>query len=250
MTISVYYISDLHLEYLPDMPDVSQFVPVATDSILILAGDIGQPSEKLTKFLAAVRSRFSAVIYVPGNHEYWSVDDPEVIEIKLRELCRRLDIVYLNRGMVTINDRICILGTTLWSYIPSSMYDVMTEYLHDNRNIKGWSPARATAEFKCNYNWLMTQLTACREKYCQVIVVTHHAPLIHETSKPQYQHDPRNCGYSSDCSELVKLADYWIFGHTHYSVDLKFHGCRVLANQKGRLEELDTGFKVAKHFHC
>lgn len=255
MTIKVYYLSDLHLEYLPETVELESFLPTTDTSsdLLILAGDIGSPFKSgLREFLMLARSRFTAVIYIPGNHEFWNHRSMAEIQLSLQVLCSELGIVYLNRQLVTINDRICVLGTTLWSNIPKSMDSIMTDYLRDNRRIKDWSPAKARQEFHTNYNWLRCQLLATKgtEGDRVVIVVTHHAPLIYGTSKPQYLNDPKNCGYSSDCSELMPWVDYWIFGHTHYSVEIKCGKCQILANQKGKLEETDTRWQVARHFHC
>ena len=158
----IFYLSDLHLEYLPDcLSDcLSKLLPEKTfkSDILILAGDIGSIFKPgLREFLKLARSKFNIVIYVPGNHEFWGVDNGVSaydIHLRLQDLCTELDIVYLNRQLAIINQRIYILGTTLWSLIPESMDSVMTDYLRDNSQIINWSPANARQEFYDNYAWL------------------------------------------------------------------------------------------------
>lgn len=256
MVVTIYYLSDLHLEYIKPNISKSELVSIlptgdTSSDLLILAGDIGSPfGFNLKPFLTLAKARFAEVIYVPGNHEFWNIYvKPSVTDICLRELCNLLGVIYLNRNSAVVNDRIHIMGTTLWSDIPPDMDDVMSDYLYDNRKIKDWSPSRAREEFFTNYRWLEETLSTIPSDRT-IIVVTHHAPLLEGTAKSIYQGDPKNCGYSSDCSKLVDRADYWIFGHTHYSVNFKHNKCRVLANQLGKLEELNTGFKVNSHFHC
>jgi len=256
MPVKIYYVSDLHLEYRRDDWDPKKFIPVdcTENDVLILAGDIGQYQSEsegvIFRFLKSVVPKFAAVIYVPGNHEFWGNIQKFEADNGLRNLCNTLGVHYLNQDIVTINGRICILGCTLWSYISPVMESTMSGYLRDNQNIPGWSPARARSEFLNNRSWLLTNIRSLRQKYPLVIVVTHHAPLVRHTSKPEYEFDPKNCGYCSDCSDVVKLANYWIFGHTHHSTQLEYKGCKVIANQLGKPEEDDTGFKFGKNFIC
>lgn len=245
----IYYLSDLHLEYLSVLPRVLPPNDTSND-ILILAGDIGNfTNTLLPKFLALASSKFAKVLYLPGNHEYWSdIYSIEETQSRLRNLCSGLGVVYLDRTIVTINNKIRVVGTTLWSYIPVEMESVMSHYLRDNRKIPGWSPQQARTHYISNYQWLQDILTTVASS--TTIVVTHHAPLTDGTSHPKYHNDPRNCGYSSDCSELLDMVDYWIFGHTHYSTNIRKRRCQVISNQKGRTTEINTGYTIGAHIHC
>jgi len=256
MPIKIYYVSDLHLEYRNDDWNPEMFVPTdcTGDDILILAGDIGQYQPRSTgvifSFLEWVTPKFAAVVYVPGNHEFWADTKPDVTNNALKRMCDTLGVHYLNQDFITVNSRICILGCTLWSYISPVMESTMSSYLRDNQNIPGWSPARARSEFLTSRNWLLTNIKRLSQQYPVIIVVTHHAPLVHATSKPEYEFDPKNCGYCSDCSDVVTLANYWVFGHTHHSTQIEYKGCKVLANQVGKPDEADTGFRFGSSFTC
>jgi predicted phosphodiesterase len=65
--------SDLHIETLSNNLCIDNFVRKSAD-ILILAGDIGRVHkyEQLERFLKDLCPRFEIVLYVLGNHEYYS----------------------------------------------------------------------------------------------------------------------------------------------------------------------------------
>ena len=63
--------SDLHLEGTPShMPDDDAFRPMPDRDVLILAGDIGR--RMMAQDLVQRELAISPVIYVPGNHEYYT----------------------------------------------------------------------------------------------------------------------------------------------------------------------------------
>lgn len=47
------------------------------------------------------------------------------------------------------------------------------------------------------------------------------------------EHGIISAAYVSDCRELLKRADLWIYGHTHESRDFMIGRTRVLTNAKG-----------------
>jgi 3',5'-cyclic AMP phosphodiesterase CpdA len=66
-------ISDLHLGH-PANRDNLASIGASPRDWLILAGDIGETEAHLTLAFEHARSRFAKVIWVPGNHELWTVD--------------------------------------------------------------------------------------------------------------------------------------------------------------------------------
>ena len=69
--------SDLHIEYKNDEPcNPLKFITPSAD-ILILAGDIGSfyKMNQLKTFLTELCCYFLLVIYVPGNNEYYNVNE-------------------------------------------------------------------------------------------------------------------------------------------------------------------------------
>ena len=90
---SVQLVSDLHLECIDDINinPLDYITPKAP--ILIMAGDIGSLYKlpQLQNFLTKVCTHFEIVVYIPGNHEYYMIDNiPKLnfqsLEHKLEEL--------------------------------------------------------------------------------------------------------------------------------------------------------------------
>ena len=71
--------SDLHIEYKNDeIPNPLDYI-IPTAEILILAGDIGSlyKIEQLEGFLIKLSGYFKHIIYVPGNQEYYTINENE-----------------------------------------------------------------------------------------------------------------------------------------------------------------------------
>ena len=115
-------VSDLHIEYNNnEVPDPLSLITPSADN-LILAGDIGSfyKYNQLKEFLTKLCVHFKIVIYVPGNHEYYTQKgfQPQNMSfllqrtMKLEKSIGNLHI--LNKQCAEI-DNICIVGCTLWS---------------------------------------------------------------------------------------------------------------------------------------
>lgn len=70
--MKLYAISDLHLANRPNCTALEALPPHPGDW-LILAGDIGEMDEHLKFALYLLTGRFSRVIWVPGNHDLWTL---------------------------------------------------------------------------------------------------------------------------------------------------------------------------------
>jgi len=77
--MKVLAISDLHLDHRKNLEALRQ-LPDHRDDWLIIAGDIGHRVESLREAIAILGPRFARLIWVPGNHDLWTVsagdDDP------------------------------------------------------------------------------------------------------------------------------------------------------------------------------
>ena len=67
-------ISDLHLAN-PVNREAMANLPYAPADWLILAGDIAERLDHLREIFALTAERFAKVIWVPGNHELWTVPE-------------------------------------------------------------------------------------------------------------------------------------------------------------------------------
>jgi 3',5'-cyclic AMP phosphodiesterase CpdA len=96
--VKLYAISDLHVASAATRHAVSA-IPHHPDDWLILAGDIGETIPHLEWTLTTLRPRFRQLVWVPGNHDLWTLpSDPnqsrgESRYRQLVQLCQRLDVI-------------------------------------------------------------------------------------------------------------------------------------------------------------
>jgi 3',5'-cyclic AMP phosphodiesterase CpdA len=92
-------VSDLHVGYAENRQVVERLRPGSAHDWLIVAGDVSENVADLRWVLALLRERFETVIWVPGNHELWTVPAravaPRGVEryLQLVDLCRTLGVV-------------------------------------------------------------------------------------------------------------------------------------------------------------
>lgn len=72
MTGSLFAVSDLHVSYADNRRITDGLRPESEDDWLIVAGDVGELFADIEQTLTQLRSRFSTVIWAPGNHELWT----------------------------------------------------------------------------------------------------------------------------------------------------------------------------------
>lgn len=257
--------SDLHLERYPDFrphfaPDVD---------VVVLAGDIGsyQPGSRLTssdfglELFSPLRQGGGCptVLYVPGNHEFDSLDYDETYT-RLRETCARLGITWLEREVVTIGP-VRFVGTTLWSdfealagneknvtkqmQAQTKAYRAANYYLSKNTTLKLGEPVLAEAiremSLECQA-WLRDALSVPFDG--PTVAVTHFAPSL-LSADPRYGLTPGTAGFCNALDDLFPLADVWMHGHLHCFNDYVVKGikdgqswaCRVVANPLGYLSK-------------
>jgi 3',5'-cyclic AMP phosphodiesterase CpdA len=98
-TGTVLAISDLHVAHAENRQIVEALRPQSDADWLIVAGDVGEVAADIEWALALLRSRFSTVIWVPGNHELWTPrTDPVQVSGDHRyrylvAMCRRLGVL-------------------------------------------------------------------------------------------------------------------------------------------------------------
>jgi 3',5'-cyclic AMP phosphodiesterase CpdA len=92
--MKLYAISDIHLG-VPSNHAALALLPYYLDDWLIVAGDIGETIEHLHYALTILTARFSKVIWVPGNHDLWTIPSEHEPQLEgeqryqyLVEICR------------------------------------------------------------------------------------------------------------------------------------------------------------------
>jgi hypothetical protein len=95
-------LSDLHVGDPTNRAGIAA-LPAHPDDWLILAGDLGETEEHLTFVLDTLGPRFRKVLWVPGNHELWTLPARNV---HLRGVAKYERMVELcrERGVVTPED--------------------------------------------------------------------------------------------------------------------------------------------------
>jgi len=245
MLSNIQIVSDIHLEKIEfynesktkeqfksfDIPVIEKIIKPCS-SILVLAGDIGNPKTPMYKrFLEWCKFRFEYVFLTPGNHEYYGLTIEEG-NYYLVNVCKRTGVILLNNTQITIPELdVTFFGTTLWSYIPQQFSFEIYMCVNDFSKIKGLTVDLYNEMHKKSKEWLSDALSKSTTK--NNIVITHHSPLLEITSHPFYRGKTTNYAFQSDCTDLMEKVNVWIFGHTHFSVDINHENCRVVSNQLG-----------------
>ncbi|MGI9415571.1 MAG: metallophosphoesterase family protein [Hyphomicrobiales bacterium] len=100
--MKLHAISDLHLGSPVNRAALEALAPHRHDW-LILAGDIGETEQHLRFALETLTPRFAQVIWVPGNHDLWTID-PDPWPLKGEYKYRRLVEVCRSFGALTPED--------------------------------------------------------------------------------------------------------------------------------------------------
>jgi len=208
LPFTLFVVSDLHLEFCKNSIDkYCKLMP--KKDVLILAGDIGLPNKKhFSRFLSLCSQKYRTIIFVPGNHEYYSEYEDEEIE----EICIKNGVIMLQNEILIYED-VVFIGTTLWTNLQDKNQNELS-LMNDFHyipwlNTKVWNEKHKTA-----INFIQKMLNEYHDKDC--IVITHHAPSIKCISE-EYKNDILNICFFTDLEYLFENENLkcWIFGHTH-----------------------------------
>jgi predicted phosphohydrolase len=184
--------------------------------ILILAGDIGNPYDKIyDDFIQYCSKLFIHVLIVAGNHEYYDSSIYET-DIKINDVCKQFtNTHYLNNKIFKYNE-IIFIGTTLWSEISKEIETHDFYSMNDYNKIKNFSPYLCNKYFNENLKFITDTLNDNKNDKC--VIITHHAPSYKCIPK-EHIGDILNCCYASNLDFLFKSNNLigWIYGHTHYN---------------------------------
>lgn len=259
-------LSDLHLEV---GQQYSSYDFPASAPFLLLAGDIGRliDYDEYLGFLNIQVSRYKKVFLVLGNHEFYGLD----YDAGLQQARRLAAEPSLARGLVLLHraqwddpdSDLSIVGCTLWSSIPESIYEIVESKVKDYNNIHEWSPTKHNQIHAEEVAWLRERIAQFipeggEHEHRQLLVATHYAPCIDGSSSPEHTANPWTPAFATDVipqgNWSGKDIKTWSFGHTHYSTEFLLKGIRLIANQRGyvlpgsvRQEEEGKQKKRGKH---
>ncbi|EFH83335.1 metallophosphoesterase family protein [Ktedonobacter racemifer] len=103
--MKLYAISDLHIGHATNRQALEE-LPSYPDDWLILAGDVGETLDHLRYALSLLTRRFARVIWVPGNHDLWTIPSQKTSSDNLRGDAKYAALVSICRsyGVLTPED--------------------------------------------------------------------------------------------------------------------------------------------------
>src|SRR5579871_5614664 len=180
----VQYCSDLHLEF----PENRKFLarnPIQPEGdILLLAGDIVNLYDLncAREFFNIVCDQYSAVYWVPGNHEYYGsdiADKPSPLLEKVRE-----NLFLVNNSSI-VHGGIRFIFSTLWGRISPHLALDIQRSIADFSSVRyGDSLFTAAAFSRLHEESLIFLRNAIRNAGDEpVVMISHHVPTLMNTPK-------------------------------------------------------------------
>jgi hypothetical protein len=235
--MKIQYASDLHLEFAENWRFLKEHPLDVVGDILILAGDIGYlGDENYAKhpFWDWASENFSQVICCMGNHEFYKGYDIATLQDGYYLEIRHNVHSYYN-GVVHLPD-IDIIVSTLWSQIPLREAYYTEQVVSDFKRIKYNGERLTFAEFNQEHQRCLSFIkkAVADSTAKHKIVVTHHVPSF-KMIQPKFKDSLANGAFTVELSDYIENSgiEYWIFGHSHYNVDVKIGNTQCLSNQLG-----------------
>jgi predicted phosphodiesterase len=233
--------SDSHVEFHSDggASFVESLDPTGID-VVVLAGDIAVSTEIPAALgLFCRHFRRAQVLYVHGNHEFYSSGVPEVQQLTREAARRHRNLRWLETRTVKFQGQ-RFLGATLWfARDPDS--ELSREYLNDFFQIDDFEPW-VYEQNRRTVNWLRRAVRPGD------VVITHHLPTPKAVA-PCFDDSPLNPFFVCDVEDVIqqKRPALWIYGHTHGSADFQLGETRLVCNPLGYV-----GDEQNAHFddHC
>jgi len=250
--------SDLH-DDIEGNKIVGEMPHVEADATVV-AGDVAAPGTlALRRLRELYPDRSRPLIYVPGNHDYYSHYDKNHPELKttweeqmrlMPEVAAELGIILLMNSAIEIGDTL-IVGATLWTDFnlrpPYVMYGdavrTAEKLMNDYRAIKTGAgrsrdqlrPRQTIDEHRKSVEFIEKTL-AERPVGQPAVVVTHHGPSPRSLIDWPKMRELDWC-YSSDLEARLMTGDsapnLWLHGHMHRNRDYVVGNTRVVANPRG-----------------
>jgi predicted phosphohydrolase len=207
--MKIQILSDIHLEFCKKIP----LIPITGD-ILCLAGDIGNPFNKLyEEFLKYVNSKFNKVFIITGNHEYYN----NTIYDANNKICSIVEnlnnVVFLNNTTYEYNNYLFV-GCTLWTSIKNTdYYEIISSY-NDFTKIENMTFKLYNELHIKDKNFIIETIN--NNLHQNIIILTHHLPSYKLIDEKYLIYGSLNSCFASNNDDLIKEPiKLWIYGHTH-----------------------------------
>jgi len=240
--MNIQYCSDLHLEFAENRQVLTKKPLVPKGEILLLAGDIMLFSEleKFKDFIDFVSDHFSAVYWVPGNHEYYGFDIVEK-EGSFSEKIRENFFLVNNQSVRYKNMNLHF--STLWSMIgPKHEWTIqrsIADFSWIKENGKKLSLSKVLSMHQESLAFLDAAVKS--QQPGQTIIITHHVPTL-MNYPPVYRNSVLTEAFATELFDFIESsgADYWIYGHHHVNTpEFNIGRTRLLTNQMGYVRQFE-----------
>lgn len=272
---------DVHLEFGGIERD--RIKNTAGADVLILAGDITVVSKlcgisyakgeryfsssspevvrNTHNFFEIISEAYPHIIYVAGNHEFYSGGDFDESLDDLRRECAEYENIHFLEQESLVIDGVKFIGATLWTdcnhsdeetmdFLESTMNDFNQIYIADYYGMR----AKITPEDTIDrHNRSLRYIEAAvleseKDGINEVVVVTHHAPSK-RSQHPRHSDVKINGGYSSDLSDFIAAhpqIKLWAHGHTHKRYCYYVGNTLIASNARGYAdyEESELSFEI------
>lgn len=241
--------SDTHTEYIDEDTFDGWLVKniVKNNDLLVLAGDIGcLHSPNFPKLIDYVAEKWEKVIFVPGNHEFYSTFcDIDSLKKKYADFMLSYpNVHYLDNSSYEYKGYLFV-GSVLWSNptITKARSDFwLIQEKESNGNIKGLTRDKYNVLYKEALAYVKNTVDNASNK---VILITHFPPISKGVCDPEFENSIYNDYFTNKLNDLdvsLKNVKMWISGHTHYSYDIDKDGCKFVSNQLGYKWETNKKF--------
>lgn len=237
-------LSDLHLEFKVDLRS-RQYFPYNDEEVLILAGDIHSGASNCITALKQFHAEgYRHIVYVPGNHEYYSSGSISDFNAKLRRFSEENKwLSFLNKDWCASEETKSIfIGAPLWTNFGNNPVSALAAKrgITDFRVIDGFTPDDCAEMYYQDSMYIKNAIKSLHELFPEykLYVVTHFLPAK-VCIAPEYKSDPAglNNYFANDLDNYlfdeVPPGLTWVFGHTHTPCDFQHGNTRLVANPYG-----------------
>jgi predicted phosphohydrolase len=234
----IQYASDLHLEFKANTLYLQENPLSVIGDILVLAGDIilfGKNSLAQHPFFDWCADNFQETYIIPGNHEYYNGTELSDT-LSDFEYFLRPNVRYLNNKSI-ITGQVELFFTTLWCTVDIAQLMPVQLGVSDCHRIIYNNRRFTSQDYEVIHQyclaWLRESLNQSLAK--RKIIVTHYCPTD-RFRDPRFIESTINSAFVVRMDDFIEhsLADYWIFGHTHYNGgEASIGKTQLLCNQLG-----------------
>jgi hypothetical protein len=218
---------------------------------LIVAGDVSDNIDMTIHYLHTISKHFKKILFVEGNHEHvlkypnlYSYID---IQTKINKICGKdNNIHYLSIKPYIIDKTVFIGYCGWWDY---NNMDTICVNNNINNYFKNWIPLhKLDSELFYNHVVFRSKREAkLLQTYIReyendptiekIVIVTHTVPMKELTSE-NYGTIGNTSVFDYIISENHSKIKYWIYGHTHYDLDIqKKNDITFIRNSRGRPDD-------------